>query len=743
MPAGFMRVKRVGAPWGRQYVSVDGSTLSIRDREDSNASDVASLEGSIVRPLTSESHGFVLVVKGGSPTQISCGSAKEKTAWVKAIKAAAAAAKSAAPLSRRPPASIAPRPTKKEALREAILRQDEAAVQKLLDDGASAIEPLADGSPPLCAAVAQAKGGLNIAMTLLEAGAEVGGLDVHGATALMKAARLGNMEMLQVLLDLVELNAEDAEEGEPAPDLLNLLDYKQQSALSLASSKGHTACAELLLGSGASADLVVADGNTALLIAAHEGHADLVQVLLNVGASTTVVDEEEETALMKAAAEGHLPVVNALLEQDPRSIGQHNRDQFSALHYAASVGHLTVVDALLAKGADPRAADGEGRTALVLAAMFGHAAIVARLLGAPGGVDGTVPATKEEERLGLAAAQHEGHDEAASVLEKAIKERRAREGPGLAAEVESAVPEAAAEALQAQEQLSKKLEASVGAMASATHAMESRVSRIEVLLDKVEKTTSEQQRSDKSERLAARTATRTLEERVASLEKLVEKQGESRLEARLARVEQKLTDLSVQLSVKKKRGGGIQEDEMNEKFEWLRAQQEQMLLVMSEAIQRQVLTPEPDDETGEETGAMAGAGGGGGGGASSSSRKKVRKTPNKNRNGALPPAAQRQQEADAAIAIQSVARGRHARAQQGSEQQAAAAIQEQYRAYRQHEFFQNRLSVEEDWAASHIQSVWRTRQQRLFFENRESVERGYAAAAIQKTVRGKGRGGRR
>jgi hypothetical protein len=49
----------------------------------------ASLGGAIVRPLGTEPHGFVLIVKGEAPTQISCGSEEEKAAWIKAIKSAA------------------------------------------------------------------------------------------------------------------------------------------------------------------------------------------------------------------------------------------------------------------------------------------------------------------------------------------------------------------------------------------------------------------------------------------------------------------------------------------------------------------------------------------------------------------------------------------------------------------------------------------------------------------------------
>ena len=49
-------------------------------------------------------------------------------------------------------------------------------------------------------------------------------------------------------------------------------------------------------------------------------------------------------------------------------------------------------------------------------------------------------------------------------------------------------------------------------------------------------------------------------------------------------MEKKVADLTVQLELSKSRGGGVLEDELSEKFEWLRSQQEQMLVVMTEAI---------------------------------------------------------------------------------------------------------------------------------------------------------------
>ncbi|RMZ54199.1 hypothetical protein APUTEX25_005355, partial [Auxenochlorella protothecoides] len=81
-------------------------------------------------------------------------------------------------------------------------------------------------------------------------------------------------------------------------------------------------------------------------------------------------------ALGSDAARGALPEAGA---------GPAGSDWAPALHRAAARGHVEVVRALLAAGASPAQRCGEGLTALMLAAQFGHSAATAAL-AADGGL---------------------------------------------------------------------------------------------------------------------------------------------------------------------------------------------------------------------------------------------------------------------------------------------------------------------------------------------------------------------
>ncbi len=85
----------------------------------------------------------------------------------------------------------------------------------------------------------------------------------------------------------------------------------------------------------------------------------------------------------------------------------------AALHQAARAGQLAEVEALLQQGAALNAPDGAGRTALVLAVIHGHSALVRRLLAL-----GANPALLDRE--GLDALQHArrlGREDMARMLE--------------------------------------------------------------------------------------------------------------------------------------------------------------------------------------------------------------------------------------------------------------------------------------------------------------------------------------
>jgi ankyrin repeat protein len=89
------------------------------------------------------------------------------------------------------------------------------------------------------------------------------------------------------------------------------------------------------------------------------------------------------------------PAQESLAAQAPRSAAA----LAAALHQAARAGQLADLEALLQQGAPLNAPDGAGRTALSLAVIHGHSALVRRLLAL-----GANPALVDSD--GLDALQH-------------------------------------------------------------------------------------------------------------------------------------------------------------------------------------------------------------------------------------------------------------------------------------------------------------------------------------------------
>ncbi len=114
--------------------------------------------------------------------------------------------------------------------------------------------------------------------------------------------------------------------------------------------------------------------------------AQLVQ-LLDRGVDPNTVDDQGNTLLMLAAREGNGETVTAILKFRPK-LGQRNAAGDSALMLAALKGHADIVDQLLAAGAP---VNNDGWTPLIYAAFEGHLDIVERLLARGAEVDALSP----------------------------------------------------------------------------------------------------------------------------------------------------------------------------------------------------------------------------------------------------------------------------------------------------------------------------------------------------------------
>ena len=89
-------------------------------------------------------------------------------------------------------------------------------------------------------------------------------------------------------------------------------DKYANTALHLASSRGHLDIVRLLLTEGADITIADNDGMTALHWASSRGHLDIVRLLLTEGADITIADNNGRTALILASRNGHIDIANCL-----------------------------------------------------------------------------------------------------------------------------------------------------------------------------------------------------------------------------------------------------------------------------------------------------------------------------------------------------------------------------------------------------------------------------------------------
>lgn len=234
---------------------------------------------------------------------------------------------------------------------------------------------------------------------LLEAGADVNGVDSEGDSALHFAAQRGYAEIVDELLargadvDLLRLPP-DATDREAA--------WRQQhvgaTPLEAAASGGHRQIVDRLLAAGATP-------RYALHAAASSGSVELIDLFLELGADPRQKDPYDEGPLRYAVMAGSLEAVERLLgagarpgEQALREAARGGHDRilrafygagvrfdgpptyWGPLYTAAHAGQASTVELLLKLGASTDAYEGLGRP-IDAAREQGHAEVVALLEG--------------------------------------------------------------------------------------------------------------------------------------------------------------------------------------------------------------------------------------------------------------------------------------------------------------------------------------------------------------------------
>jgi len=224
-------------------------------------------------------------------------------------------------------------------------------------------------------------------------------------TALMIAAHLGHLEMIEILLKHQDVN-------------VDLQDLNGMTAVYLAAREDHYEIVQLLLDAQASIDIVdFHAGRSPLRCAAERNLCDMVDLLLQYHADSALKDREGGTAMLRAVNRGAAKALEKMMEysidlqcidEDGQSLlhgaarnGYHEiarllledrspeekglcpdiRDKYNMtpLHDASRHGDVAVVSVLLEHGADASLRDKFDRTPFTVAWQYGHESIMRML----------------------------------------------------------------------------------------------------------------------------------------------------------------------------------------------------------------------------------------------------------------------------------------------------------------------------------------------------------------------------
>jgi ankyrin repeat protein len=245
-------------------------------------------------------------------------------------------------------------------------------------------------------------GHFEIALILLEHGADVNALDHSCMSPLRLGSEKGRRDIVEFLLNLyandnMQNNREDPTNALAASgnaDLVvgraslryGVLDVNLQNnaehwtPLMSASVSGNPDIVHLLLQNGAAVESRQYQGRTPLMLASKFGYLDTVQLLLQHGANVNSRDNNGQTPLMIALQNGRQDTVQLLLNNGA-AVNSCDKDGWTPLMEAASRrGGLDSVQLLLQNGATVNSRDNEGYTALSLASVSGHLDTVRLLL---------------------------------------------------------------------------------------------------------------------------------------------------------------------------------------------------------------------------------------------------------------------------------------------------------------------------------------------------------------------------
>jgi ankyrin repeat domain-containing protein 50 len=191
-----------------------------------------------------------------------------------------------------------------------------------------------------------------------------------GAPPLIKAARCGDVELMQVLLDA---RADHHYSGDdPLAD---------GSALEEATSRGDIQIVQMLLEAGDNISEATGRFGRSLFLAIERGYKEILIALISAGAA---VNNNDGKLLVFASSRGREDLVQILLDAGADA----NSENGWAIHFASSTPNEGMLRMLIKAGANVDLKGDTGETALQLALRLGHERIVHLLIEA-GASDGS------------------------------------------------------------------------------------------------------------------------------------------------------------------------------------------------------------------------------------------------------------------------------------------------------------------------------------------------------------------